>query len=184
MTTPWNARMLAMASLVAGWSKDPSTKVGAVVADTNNRIVSLGYNGLARGVLDGEMTRDEKLRCTIHAEENALLFGGRAAQHCTIYVTHPPCARCAAKIIQAGLFKVVHSDRALRPGWAIDVASAKRMFAEAGVLVETVPTVETTREAWLAITDAAPGWFDASTGAKGLILSEDLCIRMGASLGL
>ena len=47
--------------------------------------------------------RDEKLRRTIHAEENALLFAGRPVEGCTLYVTHPPCARCAAMFLEAGV---------------------------------------------------------------------------------
>ena len=135
----WNTRMLALAELVAGWSKDPSTQVGAVIADGSNRIVSQGYNGLPRGVSDDPAVladRDEKLRRTIHAEINAVLFAGRSVAGCTIYVTHPPCARCAAVLIQSGIARVVHADRALRPDWAADLASARAMFVEAGVRVD------------------------------------------------
>ena len=135
----WNTRMLALAELVAGWSKDPSTQVGAVIADGSHRIVSQGYNGLPRGVSDDPAVladRDEKLRRTIHAEINAVLFAGRSVAGCTIYVTHPPCARCAAVLIQSGIARVVHADRALRPDWAADLASARAMFAEAGVHVD------------------------------------------------
>ena len=86
------------------------------------------------------MTRDEKLRRTIHAEENALLFARGPVDGCTIYVTHPPCARCAAKLIQAGVARVMaqmpaegFSDR-----WADDMRSASAMFLEAGVAFEYV----------------------------------------------
>ncbi len=48
----WNKRFLDLAEHVASWSKDPSTKVGAVVVDEKKRVVSLGYNGFPRGVLD------------------------------------------------------------------------------------------------------------------------------------
>ena len=79
--------------------------------------------------------RDEKLRRTIHAEENALLFAGRPVEGCTIYVTHPPCARCAAKLIQSGLTRVVAQMPAEEFGerWADDMRSASAMFLEAGV---------------------------------------------------
>lgn len=106
----WDRRMLGLVNLVATWSKDPSTGVGAVIVDAKNRVVSLGYNGFPRAVCDSDealFDRDEKLRRTIHAEENALLFAGRPVEGCTLYVTHPPCARCAAKVIQAGIARVV-----------------------------------------------------------------------------
>lgn len=142
MSTDWNTRMLAVASVVAGWSKDPSTQVGAVIADGSHRIVSQGYNGLARGVTDDPdvlADRDEKLRRTIHAEMNAVLFADRRSlMGCTIYVTHPPCARCAAVLIQVGIARVVHSDRVLGPHWAADLTSARSMFAEAGVHIDCI----------------------------------------------
>lgn len=61
----WDARMLAVASLISGWSKDPSTGVGAVIVDPQNRVVSMGFNGFPRAVEDSAsamLDRDEKLR--------------------------------------------------------------------------------------------------------------------------
>ncbi|MBI2669577.1 MAG: hypothetical protein HYX20_00290 [Candidatus Yanofskybacteria bacterium] len=52
MTEKWDRRFLALAEFVAQWSKDPSTKTGAVIVDSNNRLVSVGYNGFPRGVND------------------------------------------------------------------------------------------------------------------------------------
>ena len=48
----WDYRFLELAQLVSKWSKDPSTKVGAVIVDKNRRILSVGYNGLPKGVKD------------------------------------------------------------------------------------------------------------------------------------
>ena len=138
MSEKWDTRMLQLAALTATWSKDPSTKVGAVITDSAHRVVSQGYNGLPRGVSDDPAVlanRDEKLRRTIHAEMNAVLFAGRPLTGCTIYVTHPPCARCAAVLIQAGIRRVVTADRELGSHWAADLASARSMFAEAGITV-------------------------------------------------
>lgn len=138
--TKWDARFIALAQLVATWSKDPSTQVGTAIVDPKNRVVSLGFNGFARGVQDLDVTREEKLRRTIHSEANALLFAHRPVEGCTVYVTHPPCARCAAKPIQAGVVRVV----ALPPTpefaarWAAEIASTRAMFAEAGVVLEEV----------------------------------------------
>jgi dCMP deaminase len=137
----WDDRMANLASLVATWSKDPSTGVGAVIVDTKNRVVSLGYNGFPRCVVDSDemlFDRDEKLRRTIHAEENALLFASRPVEGCTLYVTHPPCARCAAKIVQAGITRVVAQipDELFSGRWEDDMRSASAMFGEAGVMFE------------------------------------------------
>lgn len=136
----WDRRMLGLAKVVATWSKDPSTGVGAVIADSRNRVVSLGFNGYPRKVEDVVHEREERLRRMIHAEDNALLFAARPVEGCAIFVTHPPCARCAAKIIQAGIVRVVSlpagEDFAAR--WAVDFTAARGMYSEAGVLFEVL----------------------------------------------
>jgi dCMP deaminase len=137
----WDDRMSALANLVSTWSKDPSTGVGAVIVDDKHRVVSLGYNGFPRCVVDSDemlFDRDEKLRRTIHAEENALLFANRPVEGCTLYVTHPPCARCAAKVVQSGIARVVarRAGDGFEERWEDDMRSASAMFAEAGVMFE------------------------------------------------
>ncbi len=135
----WDQRFLSMAQLVATWSKDPSTKVAAVIADTNNRVVSVGYNGSPRGVEDAT-NRDQKLLRTLHAEANALSFALRDVEGFTLYVTHPPCAHCAANIIQRGIARVVHLEPeenfVLR--WGGSNKEADAMFAEAGVIIDKI----------------------------------------------
>ena len=132
----WPQRFMELARLVASWSKDPSTKVGAVITDSNNRIVSVGYNGPPRLTADSSVVdRDEKLLRTLHAEENAILFGGDVTG-CTLYVTHPPCAHCAAVMIQAGIANVVWAepkDMEFSARWQHSHGVALRMLAEAGV---------------------------------------------------
>src|SRR3989344_2191240 len=76
-TEKWDRRFLALAEHVAQWSKDPSTKTGAVIVDPNNRVVSLGYNGFPRGVNDLPerlSNRELKYKIIVHCERNALLF--------------------------------------------------------------------------------------------------------------
>lgn len=98
----WDKKRLALAALVAGWSKD-SAKVGAVIADRYGRVIALGYNGFAGGIEDSaELLEDdeEKLDRTVHAEVNAVLIAGRAAEDGTLYaVGKPVCARCAGVVI-------------------------------------------------------------------------------------
>lgn len=53
----WDCRMLGLVNLIATWSKDPSTGVGAVIVDAKNRVVSLGYNGFPRAVCDSDEAR-------------------------------------------------------------------------------------------------------------------------------
>lgn len=139
MNKKWDRRFLNLAVTISSWSKDAGTRVSALIVDENNRVVSTGYNGFPRGVRDDDsVDRDEKLRRTIHAEENALLFAGRDVTGCTMYITHPPCGRCAAKLIQAGITRIVY----LQPSedfvdrWSDEMASAAEMFREVKMQVE------------------------------------------------
>ena len=133
----WDSRFMELAKLVASWSKDDSTKVGAVIVDEQRRIVSTGYNGPPQGVKDEYADRTQKLRRTLHAETNALAFAQRNVRGCTIYITHPPCAQCAAQIIQHGIRKVVFDLPTYNflTRWGDDYKESLAMFSEVGVEV-------------------------------------------------
>ena len=70
----WDKRFLDMARLVAAWSKDPSTQVGAVVVDPDYRVRGMGYNGFPAGIKDDERLHDRpaKHKLVVHAETNAI----------------------------------------------------------------------------------------------------------------
>ena len=132
----WDLRFLELAKLVSTWSKDPSTKVGAVIIDDNRRVVSVGYNGFPKGVRDSEHrlgNREVKYNYMVHAERNAMLFANSIPKNSTIY-TYPfmPCSECAGMVIQSGIKKVVtlYDDNSR---WADSFKVTKRMFGEAGV---------------------------------------------------
>lgn len=134
---------LGLAEHVAFLSKDPSTKVGAVIFDKKRRVISTGYNGFARGVADTSERledRETKLKLTLHAEKNAILFAGRDLDGCTIVVTHPCCSQCAAQVIQSGIKHVVwpKPDVDFLERWAKDYVLTKKQFSEAGVSVMEV----------------------------------------------
>jgi dCMP deaminase len=104
----WDTRFLELAKHVAQWSKDPSTKVGAVVAK-GNRQLGLGFNGFPPSIHDSEdllNDRPSKLALVIHGEINAVFdaLTKGPAQGCTLY-TYPlaPCAECAKFIAAAPL---------------------------------------------------------------------------------
>ncbi len=132
--TDWILRFMKLAEHISGWSKDPSTKVGAVIVD-GKRIVSLGFNGPPQHTKDGEFTRDEKLLRTLHAEENAVLFSARNIKGCTIYVTHPPCAHCTAILIQSGISRIYfdYPSPEFMTRWADHINTSNAMCSEAGV---------------------------------------------------
>lgn len=111
----WDRRFLEMAALVASWSKDPSTKCGAVIVRPDRSVASVGFNGFPRGVDDLPEhleNRDEKYGRVIHAEVNAILAAAEPLHGYTMY-TWPPgwgptCDRCATCVIQSGISRVVH----------------------------------------------------------------------------
>lgn len=136
----WRDRFFDLARLVATWSKDPSTQVGAVIVRPDRTIVSVGYNGFPRGTDDHHQllnNREMKLRRTVHAEVNAILTAKQNLEGCTLYVTPlHPCASCAGIIVQSGI-KEVFAELAKEPNqsWIEDFNTASRMFKEAGVQV-------------------------------------------------
>jgi len=149
----WDRRFLQMANDLSAWSKDRSTKVGAVIVGPDNEVRSVGYNGFPRGVLDDIEHRHErptKYLFAEHGERNAIYNAARVGiptKGCTLYVTSnpskfPPCADCARAIIQAGIVRVVQekldhdSDAAKR--WADSSAATFEMFYEAGIIFDEV----------------------------------------------
>lgn len=139
MVSKWSLRFIQMAELVASWSKDPSTQVGAVITE-HNRIVSLGFNGYPQGISDSAETdnRETKLLKTLHAEENAILYAKRDLSGCEIWVTHFPCPNCAAKIIQTGI-NFVHcpaQSEDFLSRWGDKIKLSEEMFTQAGVKVD------------------------------------------------
>lgn len=138
-TEKWDRRFISLAQVVASWSKDPSTKTGAVITDDKGRIISVGYNGFARGVEDSEerySNREIKYKMIVHCERNAILFAGRPLDGCTLYtVPFQSCSVCAAMVIQAGITRCVAPvmPEHLKERWAEDMALAAKMFKEAGV---------------------------------------------------
>lgn len=114
-------------------SKDPNTKVGALVYDKHGGI-HLGYNGFPQGIADLEdrWKRPTKYAYVRHAEENAIIKALRAGVEMstsTLYCTHKPCHRCAGLIIQAGIREVVYS-KVYDDGPLTD-----ELFQEAGINV-------------------------------------------------
>ena len=135
----WDERFLSLASLVATWSKDPSSKVGSCIVDSQHRVVSVGFNGSPKGVADvGERTT--RLMRTVHSEANSLHFANRDVQGCTIYVTHPPCSSCAAHLIQRGMVEVVfyRGTPEFLQRWGENYQETLAMFGEAGVKVREI----------------------------------------------
>lgn len=136
----WDIAFMRMAVTWSDRSKDPSSKVGAVIAKGKD-FISPGFNGFAKGVLDLPerlQNRDIKYALTLHAELNAILFSKRDLAGTTLYCTHPPCERCAAIICQTGISRVVYVEPSeeFKSRW--DLTWTKVQFREANVLLESM----------------------------------------------
>jgi len=134
--TKWDQRGLDLAQHIASWSKDPSTKVGAVVMDHKHRVLGVGYNGFPRRIEDDSRlhNKEEKYPRVVHAEVNAILNSAKGGV--SLYCTHFPCADCAGFIIQAGITTVISVSVNL-PAWGESQEIAHQMFTEAGVYTAT-----------------------------------------------
>lgn len=134
----WKQRFLDLAKSVAEWSKDPSTKVGAVAVGESKQILETGFNGPPRGVQDlpERMERPAKYIWTAHAEENLVAHAARKQlEGSTVYVTHLCCNACARMLINAGVARVVVGD-GLTSMPMEQFEAAVTMFREAGVQLE------------------------------------------------
>jgi dCMP deaminase len=114
VTTNWDYRWMNVAKHFGGWSKDPSTHVGAVIV-RDDILLSQGWNGFPRGVSDDHRLHDREVKyaLTVHAEMNAILnagYVGVSLRGATLYVSGlPVCSDCAKGIIQTGIVRVISS---------------------------------------------------------------------------
>ena len=144
---PWDVRFFELAKHIASWSKDRSTKVGAVIVNEKDRVVkSMGYNGFPRGIDDDNdeyHKRPAKYKWAEHAERNAIYNAARngiAIEGCTMYVTFFPCTDCARSIIQSGIQRVVAPQPNLKnEKWGEDFKLSLEMFMQSGISVRRLP---------------------------------------------
>lgn len=136
----WDQYFMGIAIMSSQRSKDPSTQVGACIVDENNRILSVGYNGMPSGCDDDEMpwNRDgsgleSKYFFVCHAELNAILNyrGGGTLKGARCYATLFPCNECAKAIIQSGITEVIYMSDKYRDSES--TIASKKMFDLAGV---------------------------------------------------
>lgn len=144
----WDNRFLKLAELISTWSKDPSTKVGAVIVRPDKSIASTGFNGFPQGMSDAESLyndRETKYSRVIHGEMNALLFAKEPIKGYTLY-TWPflSCDRCAVVMIQAGIKRVVAPmpTPEILARWRDALERTRSYFKEANVEVVEVELSE------------------------------------------
>jgi dCMP deaminase len=136
----WDQYFMGIAIMSANRSKDPNTQVGACIVDQDNRILTVGYNGMPSGCNDDEMPWDRegegmasKYFFVCHAELNAILNyrGGGTLRGSRCYVTLFPCNECAKAIIQSGIKEVIYMCDKYADSES--TMASKKMFEMAGV---------------------------------------------------
>lgn len=147
----WTGRLLKMAKDIAEWSKDESTKVGAVITTSEGKPISWGFNGMPMGIDDSVPERHErpdKYKWFAHAEQNAMDLASASMEGTVMFVTFAPCSICARSIIQNKIKTIVVDEdftaEKMPDRWKDDMMLAKEMMLEAGINI-----IE-------AVTDSAP----------------------------
>lgn len=144
----WDRRYVGLAQHVAGWSKDPSTKVGAVLVRPNNSVASTGFNGFPPGHDDSpELYADRgyKYQHVVHAEINALNFLGSPATGFTLYTSFPCCPDCVERTGKAGVGRIVYPrldvsgrDASWAAEWRERLEKAQEVAKRYGIEVEVL----------------------------------------------
>ena len=136
----WDEYFMGIAMLSGMRSKDPNTQVGCCIVSQDNKILSMGYNGLPNGCSDdeypwareGDDPLETKYVYAVHSELNANLnYGGGSLKGAKIYVSLFPCNECAKAIIQAGIKEVIYDSDKYDD--TASVIASKRMMDSAGV---------------------------------------------------
>lgn len=135
----WHRYFFDVCKANASMSKDPSTKVGAVIVRPDRTIASTGFNGYPRRCNDDDyQNRERKYQRVIHAEMNAILHAREPLNGYALYCWPlPPCDRCIPHIIQAGITTLVIPPLPDNDRWQKPCLEAQQMALEAGLIVVT-----------------------------------------------
>ena len=154
MSNPkWDQRYLKLAYGVAQWSKDPSSKIGAIAVGSKGQVLSQGFNGFPRGLRD-DLTRlndrELKYKYVVHAEMNTIYnatYNGVSLDGSTLYVYGLPiCSECAKGVIQVGIKRVVMPKTINMPEkWRESWATSASFFLEAGVTFDFIDFDQSTK---------------------------------------
>jgi dCMP deaminase len=150
-TLKWDQRYLKLAQQIAQWSRDPSSKIGAIAVGSKGQVLSQGFNGFPRGLEDNHnrlVHRETKYKFTVHAEMNVIYnasYNGTSLDGSTLYVYGLPiCSECAKGIIQVGIRRVVMPTQNIDPRWLDSWIVSKEFFEETAVEYEFIDLEQTT----------------------------------------
>lgn len=151
----WRSRYLEIARQYSLWSKDPSTKIGAIAVGENGQLLSEGYNGFPRGIEDDSRLdeKEKKYDLIVHGEMNVIYnacFNGVSLKNSTLFVFGLPiCSSCANGVIQVGFDNVCMAvPRDVPQKWTDNWELSKLKFQEAGLEYQIVE-YETADSSWL-----------------------------------
>lgn len=147
-TPSWDELFMRHAYLIASKSKDPKTKIGAVIV-RDNSIISEGYNGICRGISDDiveRLERPEKYFWFEHAERNSIYHcarNGISTEGTTLYTQGLPCSDCTRAIIQSGIKEIVLHEswehdiglNIVREKWSVSGQRSDIMIYESGIKI-------------------------------------------------
>ncbi len=136
----WDEYFMGIAIFTSLRSKDPNSKVGAVIVNPENHIVGTGYNGFVAGADESLFSWNRegnwlqtKYPYVVHAEANAILNSTTSdLRGCRIYTTLFPCNECAKKIAQKKMSEVVYLSDKYR---GEDFHQASELIFRAGGIV-------------------------------------------------
>ena len=145
----WDEYFMSLAILVSLRSKDPSSKVGAVLVK-DYKVIGTGYNGFPTGCdesrfpwerdIEGEGWLNTKYPYVIHAEANALLNTVSSPKGSHLYVTLHPCNECAKVLIQGGIERVTFLSNKYKGNDAF--VAAQRLLEVTGIELRQLPPSE------------------------------------------
>jgi dCMP deaminase len=109
----WDKIWMKMAETIAQRSHHPTFKVGAIIVTSDNtQVLSLGYNGNAKGMSNVPQSDEPGCSGLLHAEINALLkLDFNNPKDKVMYLTLSPCENCAMAIINSDIKCVVYKER-------------------------------------------------------------------------
>lgn len=149
----WDQYFMGIAKLSSMRSKDPNTSVGACIVGKDNKILSVGYNGMPQGCSDDEYPWERensdpletKYLYVCHAELNALLnYTGTNLEGAKVYTTLFPCNECTKALIQSGIREVIYGED--KYANTASVIAAKKMMASSGVTYRQYENLHNTIE--------------------------------------
>ncbi len=145
LSSKWDKRYINLAKHIATWSKDPSTKIGAVAIGEKGQVLAQGYNGFPRGINDTDdryMHRETKYKYVVHAEMNCIYnatYNGVSLQGATIYISGlPVCHECAKGLIQVGIKRVCYHADMIPAKWKESNEQTIELFSEADISYERI----------------------------------------------